>query len=157
MHVVLFCFRWCYFNSEWVGVGCWLLLWWCVGVDRYSGRLCVHCPCAPGLSRAVLFNLLGPMFVLLAIAVFFSLSSLSFLRLSIRIARPRFAPPSAALPLSSALGSCARVSLWPRILSSPRAFVASLRAAYTRRSSAVRLFFCPLLVCAPSVPRVRFP
>ena len=57
----------------------------CVGVDRYSGRLCMHCPCAPGRSRAVVFNLLGPMFVYLAIVVFASRSSLSFLRLSIRI------------------------------------------------------------------------
>ena len=49
----------------------------CVGVDRYSGRLCMHCPCAPGRSCAAVFNLLGPMFVCLAIVVFASRSSLS--------------------------------------------------------------------------------
>ena len=124
-----------------------------VGVDRYSGRLCMHCPCAPGRSCAAVFNLLqGPMFVCLAIVAFASRSSLSSLRLSIRIVRLRFAPPSTVLLLSSVPGSCVRVSLWPRALSSPRASVASSRVAGTRRSSAARLFSCALLVCAPSAP-----
>ena len=97
-------------DSEWVGVGCWLLCV-CVGVDRYSGRLCMHCPCAPGRSCAAVFNLLGPMFVCLAIVAFASRSVISLIPASLHSYRPATIRSTVNGPTSVVSASPTRIEL----------------------------------------------